>query len=61
MADTPKLSVEKALDKLRAPDAPKARMEQLDDKIDALEEERKRLRAARLQFGRGPRDPAKRG
>ncbi len=58
MADTPKLSVEKALDKLRAPDAPKARMEQLDDEIEALEEERKRLRAARQQFG-GTRGPGK--
>ncbi len=54
MAETTKLSVEKALDKLRAPDAPKSRMTQLDDKIDALEEERKRLRAARLQIRRGP-------
>ncbi len=59
MADTPKLSVEKALDKLLAPDAPKSQMAQLDDKIEALEEERKRLRAARLQLKHGPRGQGK--
>ncbi len=59
MADAPKLSVEKALDKLRAPDAPKSRIGQLDDKMEALEEERKRLRAARLQIRRGPQGSGK--
>ncbi len=61
MADTPKLSVEKALDKLRAPDAPKSQMGQLDDKIEALDEERKRLRAARLQLKHGPPGSGKAG
>ena len=52
MAETSKLSVEKALKKLRAADAPKAKSARSDEKIDALEEETKRLRAQRLRLER---------
>jgi hypothetical protein len=50
MAETTKLSVEKALEKLRGSDTPKSRIAQLDDKIEALDEETKRLRAARRRL-----------
>ena len=54
MAVVTKLSVGKALDKLRSNDAPeKSRMTQLDDKIKMAEEEIQRLRAARLRVKRG--------
>ena len=56
MADTTKLSVGKALDKLRGTDAPKAKMTQLDEKIDILDDEVQRLRAIRRRLG-----PEKRG
>jgi hypothetical protein len=49
MAETTKLSVEKALNKLREADARKSRTT-VDDKIDALEEEAQRLRAQRLRL-----------
>jgi len=52
MAETSKLSVEKALKKLRGADAPKAKSARSDEKIDALEEETKRLRAQRLRLER---------
>ena len=52
MADTPKLSVEKALEKLRKNDAPKSRNEQHDEKMDALDEEIKRMREQRLRLER---------
>jgi TolA-binding protein len=51
MAETTKLSVEKALQKLRDTDAPKSRKKQLDDKIDELDEEIQRMRAQRLRLG----------
>jgi len=50
MAETTKLSVEKALEKLRRSDPPKAKNERLDDKIDTLDEEIKRMRAQRLRL-----------
>jgi uncharacterized protein YdcH (DUF465 family) len=50
MAETPKLSVEKALEKLRKADAPKSRNARLTDEIQALDEEIKRLRAQRLRL-----------
>ena len=58
MADTPKLSVEKALEKLRGSDPPKSADEQLDEKTDALNQEIKRMRAqrARLDQNRPKRD-----
>jgi len=57
MAETTKLSVEKALDKLRDTDAPKSRMAQLDEKIAELDEETQRLRAQRLRLERHQRRP----
>ena len=54
MAETPKLSVEKALNKLREADM-KSGATQQADKIDALNEETKRMRAQRLRLER--RDP----
>jgi hypothetical protein len=50
MADTSKLSVEKALKKLRQSDAPKSTGRQLDDKIEVLDEEIERMRAQRLRL-----------
>jgi len=54
MAEINKLSVGKALEKLRSADAPKAsKIEQLDEKSRTLDEEIQRLRAARLRLKRG--------
>ena len=53
MADTTKLSVGQALDKLRGTEAPKTKITELDEKIDALDEEARRLKAARRRFERG--------
>lgn len=53
MAETGKLSVEKALKKLRESDA-KAYSISRDEKIDALNEEIKRMRAQRLRLDRNP-------
>ena len=55
MADTTKLSVGQALDKLRGTDAPKAKMARLDEKIDTLAEETQRLRAMRHRLKRDQR------
>ena len=43
MAETTKLSVEKALEKLRAEEQPKSRTEQQDEKMEALNEEIRRI------------------
>jgi predicted RNase H-like nuclease (RuvC/YqgF family) len=62
MAEINKLSVNKVLDKLRSNDAKNStKNEQLDDKIKALEEETRRLRAQRnrLKRGRGPQTRSK--
>ena len=62
MAVINKLSVNKVLDKLRSRDAKNStKNEQLDDKIKALEEETRRLRAQRnrLKRGRGPQTRSK--
>jgi hypothetical protein len=56
MADTGKLSVEKALEKLRGSEPPKSKSEQLDEKIDVLDEEIKRMRAQRLRLERHQRN-----
>jgi hypothetical protein len=56
MAETTKLSVGRALEKLRGTEAPKARMTRLDEKIDALDKETQRLRAARRRIERDQRD-----
>jgi hypothetical protein len=55
MAETTKLSVEKALQKLRDTDAPKSRKKQLDDKSEVLDEEIQRMRAQRLRLERHQR------
>jgi hypothetical protein len=60
MAETDKLSVEKALNKLRGTDPPKSKTERLDEKIDELEKETERMRAQRLRLERHQRRPAKR-
>ena len=52
MADTTKLSVGKALEKLRGTDEPKAKMTRLDEKIDDLDKETQRLRAMRRSLGK---------
>jgi len=52
MAETPKLSVEKALEKLRSADAPKSRDVRRTEEMDALDDEIKRLRAQRLRLDR---------
>lgn len=51
MAETTKLSVEKALNKLRK-DEPKSKSEQRDEKMEALDAEIKRVRAQRLRLER---------
>jgi hypothetical protein len=53
MAD--KLSVEKALNKIRADDKPKSRSEKRDEEMDALDEEIKRMREQRLRLERHQR------
>lgn len=52
MADTPKLSVEKALETLRKSHAPTSRNEQHDEKMNALDEEINRMREQRLRLER---------
>jgi len=55
MADTPKLSVEKALEKLRKSDRPKSKDERHEEQMGALDEEIKRMRAQRLRLDRHQR------
>ena len=55
MADTTKLSVEKALNKSRSTDEQKSRNERIDDEIDALQKETERMRAQRLRLERHQR------
>ena len=55
MAETTKLSVGQALEKLRGTEAPKAKMARLDEKIQALDEETQRLRAMRRRLERDQR------
>jgi hypothetical protein len=50
MAEITKLSVEKVLEKLRGSDPQKSKNARHDEKIDALDEEIKRLRAQRLRL-----------
>ncbi|UWU93276.1 hypothetical protein [Bradyrhizobium sp. CB1015] len=52
MADTTKLSVEKALEKIRQRDEPTSGTSRLDEKADALNDEIKRMRAQRLRLER---------
>ena len=55
MAETTKLSVGQALEKLRGTDAPTVKMARLEEKIDTLAEETQRLRAMRHRLERGQR------
>jgi hypothetical protein len=59
MAETPKLSVEKALAKLRGANAPKSGKARVAEEIDALDEEIKRMRAQRLRLERHQRRSTK--
>ena len=52
MAETPKLSVEKALEKLRSADATKSKNERRAEEMDALDDEIKRMRAQQLRLDR---------
>ncbi len=56
MAETTKLSVEKALDKLRKADAaPKSKAARRDEEMEVLDEEIKRMRAQRQRLERRQR------
>jgi hypothetical protein len=55
MAETTKLSVEKALEKLRRGDEAKSKSTQIDEKIGELDEDMKRMRAQRLRLERHQR------
>ena len=55
MADTEKLSVEKALNKIRAEDKPKTQSEKRDEEMEELDEEIKRMRAQRARLDRHQR------
>ena len=55
MAETTKLSVGQALEKLRGTDKPKPKMTRLDEKIDALDEETRRMKAERRRLERNQR------
>jgi hypothetical protein len=55
MAETTKLSVEKALEKLRGKEPSKSKNERHDAKMDALDEEIKRMRAQRLRLDQNRR------
>ncbi|QQO12435.1 hypothetical protein JJB99_23505 [Bradyrhizobium diazoefficiens] len=54
MAETTKLSVEKALEKLRKSDQPKSKNDRRDEKADALNEEIRRMRVQRQRLDRKP-------
>jgi hypothetical protein len=54
MAETNKLSVEKALEKLRS-DQPKSKDQRRDEKSDALNEEIRRMKAQRLRLDKDRR------
>ena len=56
MAEVTKLSVTKALDKLRGTNVPESRSGQLDEKINALDKEIQHLRAARHRLERDQQD-----
>lgn len=54
MADTTKLSVEKALEKLRGSDHVKSKSQQRDEKTEELSDKIKRMRAQRLRLDGPP-------
>ena len=55
MAGIKKLSVEEVLNKIRADDTPKSRSGRHDEKLEALDEEMRRMRAQRLRLERHQR------
>jgi hypothetical protein len=55
MAETPKLSVGQALDKMRGTEPPSSKVTQLDSKIGALDEEMRRMKAASRRIERDQR------
>ena len=55
MADTTKLSVEKALEKLRSSDQTKSKDQRRDEKTEKLNEEIKRMRAQRSRLDHNSR------
>jgi hypothetical protein len=60
MAETTKLSVEKAINKIREAEVLKARIAWHEETIDALDEEIKRMRAQRLRLEAHQRPSKKR-
>jgi hypothetical protein len=60
MGNTPKLSVDKALEKLRDKEVPKSKGERHDEKMDALDEEIQRMRTQRLRLERHQQRSTKR-
>lgn len=57
MADDKKLSVEKALNKIRRDDAAQSKSERRDQEMDALDEEIKRMREQRVRLENRRRKP----
>lgn len=55
MAETKKLSVEKALGKIRRDDETKSKSERREQDMEVLDEEIKRMREQRLRLERKPR------
>jgi hypothetical protein len=55
MGPTTKLSVGKALEKLRGTEPPRSKKQRLDEETDALEKEIRRLKAARRRLERDQR------
>jgi hypothetical protein len=55
MAETKKLSVEKALNKIRRDDETKSKSERRDEEMEVLDEEIKRMREQRMRLERKPR------
>jgi hypothetical protein len=53
MAETNKLDVGKALEKLRGAETPKSRITQLDEKIGELDKDMERLKALNRRLDRG--------
>ena len=58
MADDKKLSVEKALNKIRRDDEVKSRSEKRDQEMEKLDDEIARMRAQRQRLERRPRKPS---
>jgi hypothetical protein len=58
MAEITRLSVGKALEKLRTNDVPTSKTARLDEKSKAVDEELQRLRAATRGLRQGPKRPA---